>query len=104
VVICVDSSDKIADAFKTLVSHQIQSAPVFDARSKKFTSLVDLSDIMAATLLLVENQSNGEKVADLLIRYFKDPKQPDPDLSQLLSTENLFKNIEVRDLSSMPPP
>jgi CBS-domain-containing membrane protein len=101
VVVCVDSSDKIADAFKTLVSHQIQSAPVFDARSKKFTSLVDLSDILAATLLLVENQANGEKLAELLLRCLKDPKQPDPDVSKLLSTENLFKSIEVKDLSNL---
>jgi CBS-domain-containing membrane protein len=104
VVICVDSSDKISDAFKTLVSHQIQSAPVFNAHTKKFTSLVDLSDILAATLLLVENQSNGEKVADLLLCYLKDPKKPNPDVSQLLSTENLFKSIEVKDLSSTLPP
>lgn len=118
VVICVSSTDSLADAYRTLIQHKIQSAPVYDMKAKEYTSLVDINDILAATILMNEQRSEGQQIAALLLRYLKvleyfwvdikstlltvikDADKPDPDVATLLSTENLFKNMKVNDIAS----
>lgn len=71
VVICVSSTDSLADAYRTLIQHKIQSAPVYDMKAKEYTSLVDINDILAATILMNEQRSEGQQIAALLLRYLK---------------------------------
>jgi len=101
VVICVAASDTLAEAYKTLIQHNIQSAPVYDFKQQKYTALVDIGDILSATLLLHPQQNSGQKFAEVLLRYLRDETKPDPDVSKLLSTENLFKNITVQDIANL---
>ncbi len=71
VVICVSSSDTLADAYRTLIKHNIQSAPVYDMKAKAYVSLVDINDILAATILLNDQRAEGEELASLILRYLK---------------------------------
>lgn len=71
VIICVAASDTLADAYRTLIQHKIQSAPVYDMKAKEYTSLVDINDILAATILIYEQRSEGQQLAQLLLRYLK---------------------------------
>jgi CBS domain-containing protein len=101
VVLCVASTDSLSSAFKLLIDNNIQSAPVYDMKAQQYTSLVDLNDILAATLLMYEQKAEGKKLAELMLRYLKDSAKPDPDVATLLSTENLFKTLQVRDIANL---
>jgi len=101
VVICVSSTDTLSDAYRTLIQHKIQSAPVYDMKAKEYTSLIDINDILAATILIYEQKAEGQQIAALLLRYMKDANKPDPDVATLLSTENLFKSLKVCDITNL---
>jgi len=51
-IVVVSSDDTITDAFETLVSKKILSAPVWDPETKEFTGILDVMDIMALMCMI----------------------------------------------------
>jgi hypothetical protein len=98
VVIGVSKDDKLDVAFKTLQDHHIVSAPVFDG--EKFSSIIDLADIVVAALIISTQASEGQEISKLLLEFLHDPNKPMPDIDKLWSVSNVFRRISVKDVAS----
>lgn len=70
--IAVAATDKAGAVFELLIKHNILSAPVFDEKAKEHTCVVDLMDIVAASLLLDEQKELGKALAEALLDSLRD--------------------------------
>ncbi len=65
VVVSVGAGDKLGEVFKTLLTHNILSAPVYDEKAKAHVAVVDIQDILSATVLLDEQKEMGAQFAQV---------------------------------------
>jgi len=57
-MVVVDSRDPVPKVFKTLVAHNISSAPVKNSDTQEYYGFIDLVDIIALIVKIVESQEN----------------------------------------------
>lgn len=50
--IAVASTDKLGEVFSLLMKHNILSAPVYDQKAGEHVAVIDIMDIVAASMLL----------------------------------------------------
>jgi len=99
--IAVAATDKVGTVFQLLIQHNILSAPVYDQKAKEHTCVVDLMDIVTASMLLDEQKELGAAIAETLVDALKATDKEVPDLATLVSQKTLFNNVEVRDIANL---
>ena len=99
--IAVAATDKLGTVFELLIKHNILSAPIYDEKASAHVAVIDIMDILAASLLLDEQKELAKALAEALLDALKDKnKEESPDIASLISQQSLFKNVEVRDVAS----
>lgn len=99
--IAVAATDKLGEVFALLMKHNILSAPVYDQKAGEHVAVIDVMDIVAASMLLDEQKELGKALAETLLDALKDKSKEVPDIATLVSQQSLFKNVEVRDVANL---
>jgi len=73
-IVVVLTTDTPVQGFEKLLSHKIQSAPVFDVHTNKYTGFLDIRDLISFCCFIHDNNESAENLLDIInygVRMFK---------------------------------
>eukprot|EP01132_Coremiostelium_polycephalum_P006180 gene6180-7694_t len=92
-VIVVNSDMNPIDGFKLILDNKIQSAPVFDKSTGKFTGFLDIKDLVSFCVFLHDSNVKVDTLVDIINFGLKMFKNPTEVTVTYLSRRNLLKEV-----------
>jgi len=94
-IITVKSGDTIPTAFKTLIDHNILSAPIYDVKSHKYIGFIDMIDLLTLAINVLTETNN---ISAHELSQIKDSKFTNTTCSEIsnISNRNPWKPVDTK--------